>query len=129
MFVAAKVKVKMRVLYRASRLNIFMPDACPPIVRAHFVFFYCKVKHEGVKRSAANFVADRSDDVQVTSKPKEEVDTFSRPAKRGKGPSEEDVEMMGKKGVDLPHNRFSCTEVRLPRSSRPAVQSVNCNNH
>eukprot|EP00904_Undaria_pinnatifida_P006227 jgi/Undpi1/2734/HiC_scaffold_14.g06112.m1 len=68
------------------------------------------VKHEGVKRSAANFVADRSDDVQVTSKPKEEVDTFSRPAKRGKGPSEEDVEMMGKKGVDLPHNRFSCTE-------------------
>ncbi|CAM9392684.1 unnamed protein product, partial [Laminaria digitata] len=40
------------------------------------------------------------------------METFNRPAKRGKGgrTGEEDVEMVGRNGVELPHNRFSCPE-------------------
>lgn len=79
-------------------------------------------KKESDKRAAASAMADRSGDVEVASKPAEEDDDFSRPAKRGKGPArdggEEDVEMVGRKGVDLPHKRFSCSEVRVMRNNR-----------
>lgn len=90
------------------------------------MFFLCipttfvgdKVKNEGAKRAAADAMADRSGDVQVTSKPPQEMETFGRPAKRGKGPAgEDDVEMVGMNGVELPHNRFNCPEVRVLRNS------------
>ena len=69
-------------------------------------------------------MADRSGDVKVMSKPVQEMETFSRPAKRGKRPAGgEDVEMVGRNGVVLPHNRFSCPEVRVTSNCcRPAVQ-------
>lgn len=75
-------------------------------------------------------IADKSGDVEVISPPPGEEDVVSRPSKRGKGPAryagEDDVEMIGSKGVELlPHNRFSCPEVGGRHDSRPAAQQVN----
>lgn len=78
-----------------------------------------KVKNEGAgsKRSAVELESGTSDDVQVASKPAAEAG-MNRPAKRIKGAGErldadEDVQVVGSAGtVVLPHNRFSCSEVR-----------------
>ena len=86
-----------------------------------------KVKNEGAKRAAADAIEDKSGDVQVTSKPPQETGTFSRPAKRGKGlAGEDDVEMVGMNGVELPHNRFNCPEVRVlrDRSGSPHLRQI-----
>lgn len=75
------------------------------------------VKSEGKKRAAdASKKAELSGDVQVTSKPPQQIDEITnRPAKRSKGGgagAEDDLEMVGTTGTaKLPHNRFACTEV------------------
>lgn len=77
------------------------------------------VKSEGKKRAAdASKKAEQSGEVQVTSKPPQQIDEITnRPAKRSKGGggaagAEDDLEMVGTTGTaKLPHNRFACTEV------------------
>ena len=128
---AKRVHRHLRVLVAGSRHYRYSAGTIyGPLLYFHLSPHYVcvaadKVKSEGAKRSAADAMADSDGDVQVTSKPAEETESFSRPAKRGKGPAgEEDVEVIGRNGVELPHIRSSCPEVRVMRSSsrsRPAV--------
>lgn len=76
------------------------------------------------KRATADAMVDKSDSVEVTSKPAREPDYFSQSADIGggrhtQGGGEKDVEIVGTTGVTLPHNRFRCSEVREVRNSRP----------
>ena len=63
------------------------------------------------KRSSTSSASSLSTDgVEFITNPT--ADEVTRPAKRSKGSSEGDVEIMGSIGMVLPHNRFSCPEVR-----------------
>ncbi|CAM9694657.1 unnamed protein product [Ascophyllum nodosum] len=61
------------------------------------------------KRSSTSSASSLSTDgVEFITNPT--ADEVTRPAKRSKGSSEGDVEIMGSIGMVLPHNRFSCPE-------------------